>query len=55
MGDNQHIFNGLYHPEPLMVVISGPSGVGKDAVLQVLRQRGLDFHIVVTATSRARS
>ena len=37
-----------------MVVISGPSGVGKDAVLQVLRQRGLDFHIVVTATSRIR-
>ena len=24
----------VYHPVPLMVVISGPSGVGKDAVLK---------------------
>lgn len=54
MGDNLHIFNGLYRPEPLIVVISGPSGVGKDAVLQALRRRAKDFHIVVTATSRAR-
>jgi guanylate kinase len=42
----------LLHPEPLLVIISGPSGVGKDAVLRELRSRRSDLHIVVTATSR---
>ncbi|MEK7682612.1 MAG: guanylate kinase [Chloroflexota bacterium] len=37
---------------PLLVVISGPSGVGKDTVVQRLKERGLPFHFVVTATSR---
>lgn len=37
---------------PLLVVISGPSGVGKDTVVQHLKERGLPFHFVVTATSR---
>ncbi|HMK07477.1 MAG TPA: guanylate kinase [Anaerolineales bacterium] len=39
---------------PLLIVISGPSGVGKDAVLQRMKERGLPFHFVVTATSRPR-
>lgn len=43
----------LYHPQPLMVVISGPSGVGKDAVVKALKARNLTFHFVVTMTSRA--
>jgi guanylate kinase len=43
----------LYHPQPVMVVISGPSGVGKDAVLKEMQARGLPFHFVVTMTSRA--
>ncbi len=43
----------LYHPQPLMVVISGPSGVGKDAVVKALKARDLTFHFVVTMTSRA--
>ena len=43
----------LFHPQPLLVVISGPSGVGKDAVLKALQQRGLVLHYVVTMTSRA--
>ncbi len=45
-----------YHIQhyPLLVVISGPSGVGKDSVVQGLRQRDYPFHFVVTATSRPR-
>lgn len=39
---------------PLLIVISGPSGVGKDAVLQRMKERGLPFHFVVTATTRPR-
>ncbi|QYK51344.1 MAG: guanylate kinase [Anaerolineales bacterium] len=38
--------------EPLLIVISGPSGVGKDSVLELMKQRGLPFHFVVTATTR---
>jgi len=37
-----------------MVVISGPSGVGKDTVVNRMQERGLPFHFVVTATTRAR-
>ena len=37
---------------PLLVVLSGPSGVGKDTVIGWMRARGLPFHLVVTATSR---
>ncbi len=37
---------------PLVVVISGPSGVGKDAIIDRLAERGFDFHFTVTATTR---
>lgn len=37
---------------PLLVVISGPSGVGKDTIVQRMKERGLSMHFVVTATSR---
>lgn len=39
---------------PLLIVLSGPSGAGKDAVLQRMKERGLPFHFVVTATTRPR-
>ena len=39
-------------PQPLLVVISGPAGVGKDAVVRRLKERGYPFHFVVTATDR---
>jgi guanylate kinase len=42
------------HPEPLLIVISGPSGVGKDSVLQRMKERSLPFYFVVTATTRPR-
>lgn len=42
----------LYHPEPLLLVISGPSGVGKDATLRLLKKHNLPLHFVVTATTR---
>lgn len=44
-------FNPI-HNEPLLVVISGPSGVGKDSVIQRMKSRELPFHFVVTATTR---
>ena len=37
---------------PLLVVLSGPSGAGKDAVLNRLKQSGLDFCHVTTMTTR---
>src|SRR5262245_173949 len=40
-------------PQPLLVVLSGPSGVGKDSILMRMRDIGFPFHFVVTATSRA--
>ena len=37
---------------PLLVVLSGPSGVGKDAALNELRKLDRPWHFVVTATTR---
>ncbi len=39
-------------PPPLLIVISGPSGVGKDSVVLRMKERGVPFHFVVTATDR---
>ena len=37
---------------PLLVVISGPSGVGKDAVLERMKASNVPYHFSVTATAR---
>lgn len=37
---------------PLLIVISGPSGVGKDVTINCLKSSGYPFHFVVTATTR---
>lgn len=37
---------------PLLIVISGPSGVGKDTVVQEILRQYDNFYFVVTATSR---
>ena len=41
-----------FERSPLLIVISGPAGVGKDALLQRMRERDCPFHFVVTATDR---
>ena len=43
-----------YHPkpQPLLIVISGPAGVGKDSLIQRMKERGCPFHFVITATDR---
>ena len=40
-------------PPPLLIVLSGPSGVGKDAVLLGLRALGRPWHFAITMTTRA--
>ncbi|RME85705.1 MAG: guanylate kinase [Caldilineae bacterium] len=41
-------------PRPIVMILSGPSGVGKDSALDALERLGVDFHRVVTATTRPR-
>jgi len=42
-------------PNPMLVIISGPSGVGKDTIIVALQARGHvpGYHYVVTCTTRA--
>jgi len=51
MSKDEINFN-LLKPQPLMVVISGPSGVGKDAVIKELQRRQFPIRFVVTTNSR---
>ena len=41
---------------PMLVIISGPAGVGKDTIIEALQKRGHrpDYHYVVTCTTRGR-
>lgn len=40
------------HTHTIVLVVSGPSGVGKDSVVKLLRQSGHPFEFVVTMTDR---
>jgi guanylate kinase len=41
-------------PSPLLIVLSGPSGAGKDALLARLRETGYPLEYITTLTTRAR-
>ena len=43
-----------FEPLPRLIIISGPSGVGKDVAIRRLAERGYSFYFVVNATSRPR-
>ena len=36
----------------LLFVLSAPSGTGKDSVIQALKKKGMDFHVVASVTTR---
>jgi guanylate kinase len=42
----------LEEPNPLLVVVSGPSAAGKDSVIRRMKELDYPFHFVVTATTR---
>src|SRR6476620_10786660 len=37
----------------LLFVLSAPSGTGKDSVIKALKEKGVDFHVVASVTTRA--
>jgi guanylate kinase len=45
-------YNALQMPRPLLVIISGPSGVGKDVTIRMMKEHSFPVHFVVTATTR---
>lgn len=45
-------FPNLLEPKPLLIVISGPTAVGKDAVIKLMFDKRIPLHFVVTATDR---
>jgi len=45
-------FNILHQSEQLLIVISGHSAAGKDTVIHRMKDRDLQIHFVITATTR---
>ncbi len=52
MKNNPHNPFHIRPTQPLLIVISGPSGVGKDSVVHRMQERNLPFHFVVTVNTR---
>lgn len=50
----RELYSHINNPRPVLVIISGPSGVGKDATLQLMKEKRYPFYFVVTATTRPR-
>jgi len=50
---NPEIDFDILNRSPLMLVISGPSGVGKDSVLRALKKSSLPIYHVITANTRS--
>jgi guanylate kinase len=50
----EQLYASLNAPRPVLVVLSGPSGVGKDSIICGLKKSNYPFHFVVTATTRPR-
>jgi guanylate kinase len=44
--------NPKANPKPLLIVLSGPSGAGKDAVLSRMKEAGYPAQFITTATTR---
>lgn len=40
-------------PRTLLIIVSGPSGAGKDSIVEALIQRGLPLRMAITATTRS--
>ena len=51
-GDAPDDSSGEATGPPLLIILSGPSGVGKDAVLTRMRLLDRPFHLTVTVTTR---
>ncbi len=45
--------NSYFAHQPLLIVVSGQAGVGKDTLIQRMKERGHPVHFVVTATDRS--
>lgn len=50
--DPSHIYRSVEKRKPVLVVLSGPSGVGKDTTLCAMKEQIPNIYFVVTATTR---
>ena len=54
VSQNQQLASAQSSPrQGLLFVLSAPSGTGKDSVINMLKQQGMDFFVVPSVTTRA--